>query len=361
MFKPDTFGRKSIRQALKQWHQSPKLGEHPLAFLQIVTNRRLAMDQPYDDTPPGRGIIVRQLLQEAVKQIKPQGDKPDYVHKQWRHYTILTEQYINGRRALEIRDELGISESGYFTDQRAALTRLGEILQEWEITAVSNQPPSPPPPPSPSVAQAPLPTPPSPNTPVIRLPAQPTPFIGRQAERQQLAQLLNDKNTRLITLAGPGGMGKTRLAVKAANEQSHLFAHGVYFIPLENLTNPNFLVPTVAKVIDLTFNKEEDPHHQLINFLRQKQILLIMDNYEHLMKSTPLLADLISHAPHLKIVVTSRERLNLRGEWVIDLRGMKFPEPYPDGQAPNPHEYSAVQLFLECSATEPRWHCPRPN
>ena len=186
------------------------------------------------------------------------------------------------------------------------------------------------------------------------LPLQPTPFVGRQAELGEIADLLSDPACRLLTLVGPGGAGKTRLAIQSARQAlvgqagAILFRDGVYLIPLAPLSDVRYLVPTVAEAVGVSFFQREGhgPRHQLLNYLREKQMLLILDTFEHLVESAGLLSDLLEQAPGVKVMITSRERLNMRWEWVFPVEGMEFPA---DGETALefPDQYGAIQLFLQ--------------
>jgi predicted ATPase/DNA-binding SARP family transcriptional activator/Tfp pilus assembly protein PilF len=182
----------------------------------------------------------------------------------------------------------------------------------------------------------------SPAAPQHNLPAQPTPFIGRKAELTQLGQYLDDPGCRLLTLTGPGGIGKSRLAIEAASAQLDRFRDGVYFVALASVTAPRLLASAIADALSLGLNSEASPEVQLANYLRNKDMLLVLDNFEHLLEGALPVEQLLGRAPGVKVLVTSRERLNLREEWLFALHGMDVPQD----EAPQPVEtYSAVQLF----------------
>ncbi len=181
-------------------------------------------------------------------------------------------------------------------------------------------------------------------TPRSNLPAPPTPLVGRESELAALAQLLADPQCRLLTLVGPGGMGKTRLAVEAADAQREAFADGVYLASLASLNSPAFIIPALASVVGFSFYGPTDPRNQLADYLCGKQMLLVLDSLEHLLAGVELLADFLRRAPGLKLLVTSRERLNLLGEWVFEIQGL--PVPLAD-EAEGIEEYSAVTLFVQ--------------
>ncbi len=176
------------------------------------------------------------------------------------------------------------------------------------------------------------------------LPPQPTPFVGREPEVQELVNLLNDADCRLLTLVGPGGMGKTRLALEVASRQIDEFKYGVRFVGLAGVTGTEFMVTAVADALNFTFPNQDDPKGQLLTFLREKELLLIMDNFEHLIDGAELVADILTAAPKLKVLATSRESLNLWEEWLRPILGMRYPE---NDSTEEIDPYSAVKLFAD--------------
>jgi predicted ATPase/DNA-binding CsgD family transcriptional regulator len=182
--------------------------------------------------------------------------------------------------------------------------------------------------------------------PAQNLPPRSTSFIGREPELAEIARLLANPDCRLLTLTGPGGVGKTRLAIEAAriivSEPS--FLHGVHFVPLQPLTSPDFIVSTITDTLNFPFQGDGDLQTQLLDYLREKRLMLVMDNFEHLMAGAVLFSEILEAAAEIKILVTSRERLHLREEWVLDVGGLPFP-PKDTGHAPD--RYGAVQLFAQ--------------
>ena len=176
------------------------------------------------------------------------------------------------------------------------------------------------------------------------LPPQPTPFIGREAEITELVDLLAKPTCRLLSLVGPGGIGKTRLALEVAQRMVVRFKHGIFFVPLTPLQSGDDIVLTVINTLGIRIGDEGTPQEELIAFLSQRQILLLMDNFEHVLEGASLVADILGSAPNVKILATSREVLNLREEWVWRVRGLDFPQ---NGTLNHIEQYSGLRLFLD--------------
>jgi predicted ATPase len=144
-------------------------------------------------------------------------------------------------------------------------------------------------------------------------------------------------------LVGPGGSGKTRLAIQAAAQISGTFSDGACFVPLAPLRAPDHIVDAAAGVLGLTFDGSDTPKQQFLHSLHEKRLLLLLDNFEHLLEGGLLVAEMLEAAPQVKILVTSREVLNLQEEWVRRIDGLRFPT---SRQVENIEDYSAVRLFL---------------
>jgi len=186
------------------------------------------------------------------------------------------------------------------------------------------------------------------------LPVQPTPFVGREAVLAEIADRLQDPDCRLLTLVGPGGIGKTRLALEAAAAQLDNYAHGIWFVSLAPLQSVDAIMPTVADALGFRFYKGDEPQQQLLDYLHQKAMLLILDSFEHLPDGVDLVTEILKTAPEVKILATSRARLNVGGEHRFQITGMDVPELLPKAsadaalrQAQDAVQYSAVKLFLQ--------------
>jgi predicted ATPase/DNA-binding CsgD family transcriptional regulator len=184
----------------------------------------------------------------------------------------------------------------------------------------------------------------APTVPHRSLPAQSTPFIGREIELAEITRLLRDAEVRLVTILGPGGIGKTRLTLEAAAAQINDFRDGVFFVALAALSDPNLMVTAIAEAVGLSFAPGQPPKNQLLKNLRDRRMLLVLDNMEHLLAGVGLLPELQQTAPEIKILVTSRERLQLQSEVVFRLEGLASADwPTPEAAA----ESSAARLFLQ--------------
>jgi predicted ATPase/DNA-binding SARP family transcriptional activator/predicted negative regulator of RcsB-dependent stress response len=180
--------------------------------------------------------------------------------------------------------------------------------------------------------------------PPSNLPASTTPFVGRVRELAEIADLLADTGCRLLTVTGLGGVGKTRLAREVAAQQVTAFAHGVHYVELGALGAAGRLMTALVQSLDIPLVGSADPKVPLLAYLREKQMLVVMDGFEHLLEEASVLTEILQAAPGIKILVTSRERLNLRGEWVYALLGL---ECVPAEQVGELVSSDAVQLFLQ--------------
>jgi hypothetical protein len=202
----DPFNRKSISQALKAWNNAQWLGEQLLARLTIVKSKRLIAG--YSDTSTGRGLALRDILNQAIEMLKPNDGEPDPRQERWRAYLILKERYIDGRRPSYLSDWLGIARSTYDHAQMAALDALVNVLQEWEQNHVIGQP----------------------GIPLTAPPRPPHKLIGRDHLLPFIKQkLFACQGRKVLVLVGLPGVGKTALALELANdgEVANYFPDGV--------------------------------------------------------------------------------------------------------------------------------------
>src|ERR687894_671090 len=178
------------------------------------------------------------------------------------------------------------------------------------------------------------------------LPLQATPLVGREREVEAVCGLLRSSETRLLTLLGPGGTGKTRVGLQVAAELADGFEDGVFFVPIAAITDPALVAPTIARLLGLS-EGAQTPEELLEGYLRDRQTLLLLDNLEQVLEAAPIVERLLSNAPNLKILATSRIPLGLYGEYEFPVPPLSLPDP--DSLPPLEHltEYEAVRLFVE--------------
>ena len=160
---------------------------------------------------------------------------------------------------------------------------------------------------------------------------------------------------RLVTVVGPGGIGKSRLALQAAADQVGAFAHGIALVPLAPVNGADLLASAIADALDVHTQSSPDPEEQLLNYLRDREMLLVLDNFEHLIAGSPLLSRMLRQAPGLVLLVTSRERLKLLEEWGYEIGGLTYPPG--EGDVPADQAYSAVALFEQRARQANRHFC----
>jgi predicted ATPase/class 3 adenylate cyclase len=182
------------------------------------------------------------------------------------------------------------------------------------------------------------------------LPRQTTPFIGREKELQEVVELLCQDDVSLVTLTGPGGIGKTRLSLQIARDLLVNFEDGVFFVDLAPLRDPESVADIIANVLEVRVPAGQTVSEFLKSYLAQKSMLLVIDNFEHVMGGVDLVAELLPAAPKLKILVTSREALNLLEERLYRVLGMPFPKAEPAAEpVEEPLAYGAIRLFVEAA------------
>ncbi|MEJ2737458.1 MAG: BTAD domain-containing putative transcriptional regulator, partial [Anaerolineae bacterium] len=282
-----------ILTLLAEYHE--RRGEYALA---LQAAARLAELAPWDETAHGH---VMHLLA---------------LQGQW---SAAQAHYYHCRRVL--RKELGL-------DPAPETVALARQIREASLQGISLPPR--------------FPVPPS------HLPSPSLPFVGRESELDALAERMADADCRLVALLGPGGVGKTRLALKAAWEQAGLFRDGVFFVPLAAAPSAEYAAPAIAAALQHNLVGRDSPEQQLVDLLRDKELLLVVDNLEHLPDTAELWADIFKNAPGVKLMATSRQPLALRACRVIEVRGLDVPA---EGETGRPlSDYSALKLFQQTAS-----------
>ncbi len=220
-------------------------------------------------------------------------------------------------RAEEVRQEALDFDVALVTSQAEALERLRLVHQEDQQSSLLN------------------------------LPGRNTSFVGRQLELSEVTNLLGHNECRLLSVVGVGGVGKTRLALQAAHQQLENggFVDGVVFVPLEALTDTASIPAVVAGALGLDLSGGEDAGSVVVRFLAEKRLLLVLDNFEQLLEGISFVRELIDRCPGLKLLITTRERLNLEAEWVFEVEGLTYPDEASSVE--RAAHFDAVQLFLQ--------------
>ena len=309
-----------------------------------------------------------QALQRLIDLLENRGDYPSAIRYTMRllHQDLLNEAtYVqlmrlharSGDRAgvrrvydqcvAALERELEVEPSPTTTADYQQLLRLEAPVKP--LTPVVQIPPPPQPlptvPAAPPAANLPLSVAPV-TTPRPRpLPPQPTPLVGRAREVAEITELLAEPQLRLVTLVGPGGVGKTRLSLACAAQVAEQFADGVAFAPLAPVHDVATVYPALATALALTFAGTSELAAQVHHFLHNKTLLLVLDNLEHLLDEVDFVVTLLAEAPQVKLLVTSRERLNLQEEAVYTVGGLSLLTEASDASA----DSAALQLFLQAA------------
>ena len=209
------------------------------------------------------------------------------------------------------------------------------------------------------------------DSPMSQLPVSLTPLLGRENEVARVLKVLSRFDVHLVTLIGPPGVGKTRLAVHVANEAAGMFAHGAVFLDLTPINDPKDFLPAVAVTLGVYETSDTPLITHLTNILRQRNLLLVLDNFEQIIEAAPQLLQLLSNVPEIKALVTTREALRISGENEFTVPPLALPQKSPSGplkqdvaipDSPEPLEFAAIQLFVQrAQAVQPDFQLTPEN
>jgi predicted ATPase len=327
--------RKLVRQALRMWNRLDRLSKSPLAQLSIVEEQRQNLDYPRSDI--GTAQALRTVLDKAIDLLKPLEAVPEPQEKRWREYLIITNQFLQQRSPDIIADELHIDRSTYNHSQAQALDQITSTLLAWEEEVLARPPAKP----DATTQQRLF------HHGASSLPHIPTPLIGREDDLATVQALLVRDDVRLVTLTGPPGIGKTRLALQVGEEVSVLFPDQVWWIPLAAIDDPDRIVSAMTQTFGLPLDSQRGPQSELTIYLHPKRLLLILDNFEQVVTAAPVIHDLLIACPNLKVLVTSRVRLRLPGEHLVSVLPLALPDAAAMVSTQQISRVAAVSLFLQ--------------
>ncbi len=182
---------------------------------------------------------------------------------------------------------------------------------------------------------------------VTNLPAQLTSFVGRNAEVNEVCRLLRLPNVRLVTILGPGGIGKSRISLQIGASLQDEYEDGIFFVPLAPVNRPDAVIEVIAQNLKVEETGNTSMLESVKDHLHNRQVLLVLDNFEHVVDSAPLINELLAAAPRIKILITSREELLIYGEHVYRLLPLALPDAAQHRNPKTLLEFSAIALFVE--------------
>jgi non-specific serine/threonine protein kinase len=305
-----------VREALARLHDLPYLQTHPLA-------RRLPATAPHRPA----GELLHRALVDALAALSAPAAAG--AASRARIHRLLELAYLEGLPARQVCLRLGLSRSVYYREHARGLAALAEVLAlRWASAAEGTGLPGSASPP-----------------PVWRGAGALTSFVGRERDTAEVRALL--AGARLLTLTGPPGCGKTRLARELLPDLADEYPDGVAFVPLAPLRDPALVLPAVAQALSAAAPRGQQPVGALAAALRHRAALLVLDNFEHLLDAGPAVAELAAACPRLRVLVTSRALLRVYGEQGYPVPPLALPDP---DQPPSPERASAspaVRLFVD--------------
>ncbi|MBN1316224.1 MAG: tetratricopeptide repeat protein [Anaerolineales bacterium] len=307
--------------ALRNLRRPAKLRSSPLLNLPSVRSN-LALAGSHS-SPDGLALSLRTRLETIIDDLRP-NDQEDLGKRAWLRYYILHHVFQKGHSPQSVQHTLAIGHTFFYKLRNEAIDTIATHLEAGTLHEQHQVP--------------------------HNLPPQPTPFVGRAHELAQIDRTLKTPSCRLLTLVGVGGIGKTRLALEAAlrvaAEGSSAFRHGIYLVSLAAIDSVALLAATIGDVLKLSFRGSRDQRIQLLDYLGEKEMLLLLDNFENLHDGIDLVLEILNNAPTVSLLITSKEPLNLSWEWTLKVQGLTCPSVT---QGVALEDYDATQLFLYCA------------
>jgi hypothetical protein len=326
-----------VRDALAHLHDPTHLQSRELARLlgETATSRS------------GTSDVLRRHLLRAIGSIHPGPDAaPDAI----RRHRVLTLRYVEGLDAHAVQDRLGISQSTYYREHQAVVEALLVFLRERLGWNEGREQPGDSRSREPGKQAAPAIFRGVSRTPRVELPTYLTTFIGRERAIAEVQGML--AQTRLLTLTGPGGIGKTRLAVAAVTSLAAGYPDGVWFVSLAPLRDADHVLPTIAQALAVQIAGDRSVRDRLREFLRDKRLLLVLDNFEHVVAAAEDVAFLLTSCERVCVLVTSRVALAVTGEHQYPVPALSLGPATARASIATalpkaPAESEAVQLFMD--------------
>lgn len=336
---------KQVRAALAHLDDRGYLQTHPLAHRAArQSTTRLSRDA---------GVALRQALVEAIGALRPADGLADHAHA-WRSYRILSLRYLEGLDISAVQQRLAISKSEYYRDYRTALAAVISLLRERWAAGETLPQPGEPWPAAPARLQS-----------AAALPL--TSFVGREQELDAVKRLLL-AGARLVTLTGPGGSGKTRLAQRVADELVSAYPDGVWLVELAALADSALVTPTIAVALGVREDAAQPMAATIVRYLAGKRLLLVLENCEHLLQPCARIVEaVLQGCPSVQILATSRAPLGLGAErlWRVPPLGMADPDHLPAAPDDLPGrllQHDAIRLFVDRAvAARPDFRLTRQN
>ncbi len=289
--------------------------------------------QGQDSRAASAGRRLRQSLLEAIEALRPDASA-SAGSPSWRSYAVLHHRYVKGLEITDVQGELAIGRTEYHAAQRRGLEALTSLLEErWGQRD------------EPRVHERADPSEPEPS---MALPMYLTSFIGREPEVTAVVSLLS--RSRLVTLTGPGGIGKTRLALHVATQLQDSFADGIACVHLAQLVDPGLVLPTIVRALGIREAAVRTVLELLTEYLRDRRFLLVLDNFEQVVTAAPQIGALLTACPKLKVLVTSPASLHLSGEQEFAVPSLDLPDRHEVTTVERLSQYDAVRLFSDRAA-----------